>query len=79
MQFNINLITFWTPLDIGGASIQTQDDKSWLPSVIFPSPYISISVLGARNDSVGFWSPVDSSYNLIVLENFNFQSEKQKK
>jgi len=72
---NGKLVLLRAPLDVGGASIDSKNYQSGLPGVVLPGPNVSISVLGAGNDSVGLLSPVNSSDNLVVLSQFRLKNK----
>ena len=45
--------TFWRPLDTGGSSIDTKDDKGWFPHLIaIDSPYVCVTILGNNKHNV---------------------------
>ena len=64
-----------TPLHMSGASVDSQDHKNWLPFSLIESPHIGISILGARNNSVGFFSPINSSHNFVMIVKGMFKLE----
>ncbi len=70
------VLTFGTPFYVGSSSVNTEDYKYGFPFVGVQSPYVGVTIVRARHDSVGLGSPIDSSYNLVVLE---YQSRCQMK
>jgi hypothetical protein len=61
------LVLFGTPFHVSSSSVDTKNYKYWLPFVAIQRPYVGITIVRARHDSVGLGSPVNSSYNLVVL------------
>jgi len=70
---NGELVLFRAPLAVGGGAVETENHKNGLPLSSFESPHVSVSVLRARNDSVGLRGPIDRSHDLIVLSELGFE------
>lgn len=62
------LVLLWTPLDASRSSIDPQQDKCRLPSVLSRSPDVCVSILRASDDSIGLRCPRDGSDELVVLQ-----------
>jgi hypothetical protein len=71
---NGKLVLFGTPFYVGSSSVNTENYKYGLPFVGVQSPYVRITIVRARHDSVGLGSPINSSYNLIVLSKSCFEN-----
>jgi len=77
---NGELVTLGRPFDLGGSTVNTEDNQSLLPSLndlghailighgfLGPSPDVSISVLRAGDDAVVDGIPVNAGDQLVVL------------
>jgi len=67
------LVLMRRPLDVSGGTVDSEDNKDWLPFVTRQSPHVSISVLRAGDDTVGLGGPVDTCDDLVVLGQLVFQ------
>jgi hypothetical protein len=72
---NSKLVLLRRPLHMSGSTVNSKDDKSGLPLIVLEGPHVRITILRARHNAVGLWSPINSSYNLIVLSEFVLQLE----
>jgi len=70
---NGKLVLFGNPFYVSSSSVNTEDYKYGFPFVGVQSPYVSVTIVRARHDSVGLGSPIDSSYNLVVLGEFGLE------
>jgi len=70
---NGEFVLIGRPLYVSGGSVDTKDDQSWFPDSILEGPDIGISILRARDNSVGFGSPINASNDLVVLSQLVFQ------
>jgi len=61
------LVLFRAPLALSGGTVETENYKHGLPLSSFEGPHVRVSVLRARNNSVGLRGPVDGGDDLIVL------------
>ena len=63
------LVTLRAPLDVSGSAVDTKDNQHGLPLLLtcVISPHVSVTILGARNDTVVDTIPVDASHNTVVL------------
>jgi len=63
------LITLGAPLHVSGGTVDTKDNQHGLPLLLMSveSPHVSVTILGARNDTVVDTIPVDASHNTVVL------------
>jgi len=67
------LVLLRAPLAIGGGAVQTKNHKYGLPFTSLEGPDVSVSVLRARNDSVGLGGPIDRGHDLVVLSKLGFE------
>lgn len=72
---NSEFVFFGTPFDVSCGSVDTQNYQNGFPLVVLQGPHVSVTILRARDDTVGFGSPIDAGNNLIVLSELVFQGE----
>jgi len=61
------LITLRAPLHMSGSTVDTKDNQNRLPLLLDISPHVSVTILGASDDTVVDAIPVDASDNTVVL------------